>query len=140
MGTYFGLKGVFAININTTKFKFIKIGIPILILLLIGGIFLFNIIIPKPMVTQYIVTESIKVADNKIQLTGTTSSSAALYEKYTYKLENEKLYIKLYYSTFSFKSKTGNFNITLNGDYKTLKAVYLQGSSKDDVKCIWTGN
>lgn len=110
------------------------------IVLLIGVIFValagyVYLLHGTPASPETLMIRQISLDQGRLQLSGTTSSSAAGYSGYSYTIEDGKLYIRLRYSLLS---SSGDFAIDMPTKEATIRNVYLQGSSSDDVRLLWS--
>lgn len=87
-----------------------------------------------PASPESLVIRQISMDQGKLQMSGTTSSSAAGYSDYSYTVDNGKLYVKLRYSLLS---SSGDFAIDMQVHSSPIRSVYLQGSSSDDTRLLW---
>ncbi|GAA4839526.1 hypothetical protein GCM10023310_16670 [Paenibacillus vulneris] len=88
-----------------------------------------------PASPQALMVQQVHMDDGKLQLTGTTSHSAAGFSGYSYKRSGGDMYVKLRYSILS---SSGDFSITIPAGQEAVRNVYLQGSSPDDLRLLWS--
>lgn len=122
------------------KILIIIAGIVLVIILIIGVIvgvlaIRFFIIgdIMRPGVIGLI---KVSASDSQIKFSGDfILASAQAYKNYSYRIEGGVMYIKIYGVYVSALHKYGQFDITMNGDFSTITAIYLEDSKEK--KIIW---
>lgn len=126
-------KGVVQSSMTAKRFR------PVLFLLMgfviaaLGGyVYLLH---GTPASPETLMIRQISLDQGRLQLSGTTSSSAAGYSGYSYTIEDGKLYVRLRYSLLN---SSGDFAIDMPTKEATIRNVYLQGSSSDDVRLLWS--
>lgn len=85
---------------------------------------------------DHIAVQNIDYNEEIVKLTGTTSTSGDYFAGYTYKIEDDNLYIGLKYNLIIFSEKDGDFNIELDMNEKNIKKIYLKG--EDKIREIWS--
>lgn len=74
----------------------------------------------------------LNVENNKIQLKGRFLASAEVYKKYKYRIDGDKLYIKIYTALCG----GGDIDISITGDFSMINEVYIEGV--DNERMIWS--
>ncbi len=77
----------------------------------------------------------ITVADDHVDLRGSSASSADNYKNYQYSIKGENLYITINYALKTRTHFGGDFIIIIKDDFSKVKRVYLIGGG--DKKQIW---
>ncbi|MEI7027791.1 hypothetical protein [Paenibacillus sp. y28] len=122
--------------INRKKLAAAIAGMICIVGLLVAGYALF--IRGTPASPDFIAIRYISIADGALAVRGTTTSSAAGYSGYTYRIEDHQLFIQIKYTrTVSLFHPTGDFNISIRDQLASIRQVYVQGKDTADTKLIW---
>jgi hypothetical protein len=81
--------------------------------------------------------EIISVSDKDMKISGGTASSGQAFAGYNYTIKDDNLYLKLRYCIVNPIHRYGDFNITIKGNMKNIKNVYLQGIKSEDKKVVY---
>jgi hypothetical protein len=109
----------------------------IVIIIIAAGSILY-LAVGKVIDTNSVHIENLKVDNDKLQVRGTTFSSAEAFDGYNYTINDNSLYLKLRYSIVNPIHHDGDFNIILHDNLKNIKYIYIQGKRAEDKKLIWT--
>jgi hypothetical protein len=118
--------------------KFLKIIIAIIslsVILLTSAVIYLEVGQYSP--TYYLYAHKINVSDDSIKLVGGTTSSATGLKGFKYRIEDDKLYVKLRYGLAYRDGIYGDFDIAINKNTENINYIYLEGRAKDDRKLIW---
>lgn len=88
--------------------------------------------------TGIIIIENVVVSNEKIEIQGTTVSSAKAFTGYDYIIKDDALYLKLRYSIVNPMKRSGSFDIKLKDEFKDIKFIYLQDNDTEDKKLVWS--
>ena len=110
------------------------IGIIAIIIILTALIKLF--LIGRVMYTSSSFSEEQTVESQSVSLKYGTTNSMYAFRGYSYRTENNCLYIKIYGVFPSFIFKDGNGTIKINGDFSKLEKIYFEDSNEK--KLVWS--
>lgn len=118
------------------KSKIILIGILFVILITIGGFGMKSFFIGEVIRPGAIGLINTSVRNDSVQVSGTfVLESSKAYKDYSYRIDGNNLYIKIYGVLVSPFHRYGSFNINIKGDFSIIKHIYLENDKEQN--CIW---
>lgn len=88
--------------------------------------------------TNAVGISQIKLENNELIVAGNIADSASGFSGYKYRIDDEKLYLKLRYSLVNDVNPSGHFSIKIVDDLKDVKKVFFQGGKTEDIKLLLT--
>ncbi|WP_066504538.1 hypothetical protein [Abyssisolibacter fermentans] len=87
--------------------------------------------------TNAVGISQIKLENNELIVAGNIADSASGFSGYKYRIDDEKLYLKLRYSLVNDLNPSGHFSIKIvDDDLKDVKKVFFQGGKTEDIKLL----
>lgn len=87
--------------------------------------------------TASIHIKDIAVANNKLQIIGTTTNSGLAFTSNDYKIVNDSIFLVLRYAIVNPLHRSGDFNIMIEDNLAGVSKVYLKGSDEQDLQLVW---
>jgi len=111
-------------------------GIALVIILIIGVFAVKSFIIGDTIRPDAIGLIRVDASDFQIKFSGDfVLESAKAYKNYSYRIEEDVMYIKVYGALVSTFHKSGHFDIVIDGDFSTITTIYLEDNN--DKQLIW---
>ena len=130
------MKDVKGIGNKVINKKMVLFSVIILILILLVNGLAYSMI-GSQVDTTTLQIRDIAVTSEKLNIAGTTSSSAQAFTRYSYTIVNDSLYLTLRYVLVNPFHRNGDFDITIDDNLIGINKVYLQGKDDEDLRLVW---